>query len=65
VDALNALVSKLPADFPAAILVVVHIGVGPSMLPSLLNDLKRLPSSHATHGELIEPGHIYIAPPDC
>jgi len=64
VDALHALVSNMPADFPAAILVVLHIGAGPSILPSLLNDLKRLPASHAMHDERIEAGHIYIAPPN-
>jgi len=64
VDALYRLVSALPADFPAPILVVVHVGAGPSMLPSILNDLRRLPASHAIEDEPVEPGHIYIAPPD-
>src|SRR4051794_35588868 len=64
VVALHTLVSMLPADFPAPILIVVHIGAGPSILPALLNDLKRLPTSHAVHDEHIQPGHIYIAPPD-
>jgi two-component system, chemotaxis family, protein-glutamate methylesterase/glutaminase len=64
VDALHRLVSHLPADFPAAILIVVHVGRGPSLLPSILNDIRRLPASHAIHGERIRPGHIYVAPPD-
>ena len=64
IDALHRLVSELPVDFPAPILVVVHIGASPSLLPSILNDIGRLPASHAVHGERIRPGHIFIAPPD-
>jgi two-component system chemotaxis response regulator CheB len=64
VEAIHRLVGDLPADFPAAILVVVHVGLGPSMLPSILNDLRKLPASHAVAGQLIERGHIYVAPPD-
>lgn len=64
VDALRALVAKLPGDFPAAILVVVHIGAGPSLLPSILNEASSLRASHARNGETIESGRIYIAPPD-
>lgn len=64
VEALHALLPKLPADFPAAILIVVHVGAGPSMLPFILNDAGTLPASHPTDGETIEPGHIYVAPAD-
>ncbi|HSC18252.1 MAG TPA: chemotaxis protein CheB [Rhizomicrobium sp.] len=64
IEALHALISGLPANFPAPILIVVHIGLGPSMLPSLLNDIRRLPASFAAQDERIRSGHIYIAPPD-
>ncbi|MBV9569813.1 MAG: chemotaxis protein CheB [Alphaproteobacteria bacterium] len=64
VEALHALVSGLDKGFPAPILVVMHIGAGPSILPVLLNDLGILPASHARDGERIEPGHIYVAPAD-
>lgn len=64
IDALHKLASELPGDFPAPILVVIHIGASPSLLPSILNDIGRLPASHAADGEDIQPGHIYIAPPD-
>jgi two-component system chemotaxis response regulator CheB len=64
IGALREVVCGLPVSFPAAILVVVHIGASPSILPSILNESRRLPVSHATHGERIRPGHIYIAPPD-
>jgi two-component system chemotaxis response regulator CheB len=64
VEALHTLISGLPADFPASVLVAIHIGAGPSLLPSILNDAGKLPASHACNGERMEPGHIYIAPAD-
>jgi two-component system, chemotaxis family, protein-glutamate methylesterase/glutaminase len=64
IEAFRTLFSRLPADFPAAILAVLHVGAGPSTLPSLLNHNQGLPASHAINGERIQPGHIYIAPPD-
>ena len=62
--ALRSLISALPADFPAPILIVVHIGPQPSVLPSILNGASKLPAVHAEDGEVMEPGHIYVAPPD-
>jgi two-component system, chemotaxis family, protein-glutamate methylesterase/glutaminase len=64
IAALQEFVRGLPRDFPAAILVVIHIGASPSILPSILGEAGKLPASHARHGERIRPGHIYIAPPD-
>ena len=54
--ALRTLVSQLPADFPAAILVVVHIGTQPSILPSLLAAWGVLPAVHAEDGGPPLPG---------
>jgi two-component system, chemotaxis family, protein-glutamate methylesterase/glutaminase len=62
VIALRSVVSKLPRSLPAAIMVVVHTGEE-SMLPSLLNDVGELPARHAFHGQVVERGHIYVAPP--
>jgi two-component system chemotaxis response regulator CheB len=56
--------SALPPDFGAAILVVVHIGNRPSLLPRLLERAGPLPAAHARDGEPIMPGRIYVAPPD-
>ena len=65
VEALRSLVAGLPADFPAAILVVLHIpSTGTSALPAILNRAGRLPARHAREGDLLEPGQILIAPPD-
>jgi two-component system chemotaxis response regulator CheB len=64
VRALQALAATIPADFPAPILAVQHIGSNPSILPSLLSGNGRLPASHAIDGEAIVAGHVYVAPPD-
>jgi len=64
VAALSALIAGLPADFPAALLVVLHTGSHPSLLPQLLSARGRLPAAHPVDGEVLRPGHIYVAPPD-
>lgn len=65
VEALTALASTLPADLPAAILVVLHIPPwSRSELPRILARNGLLPASAAKHNEPIRHGHIYVAPPD-
>jgi two-component system, chemotaxis family, protein-glutamate methylesterase/glutaminase len=65
VEALTTLVGGLPADLPAAVLVVVHIRPSAeSYLPRLLSRAGALPAAHAHDGEPIEHGLIYVAPPD-
>lgn len=63
-DALKTIVAGLPADLPASICVVMHIGTWPSVLPDVLAAEGRLPVVHASHGETISRGTIYVAPPD-
>ena len=64
VEALRRLVRGLPADFPAPVLVVLHVGAAQSLLPSLLHGHGGLSASHAFDGEALKPGHILVAPPD-
>jgi two-component system chemotaxis response regulator CheB len=65
IPALTTLVAALPEDFPAALMVVVHIPpYAVSHLPEMLSRAGPLPASHAQHGETIEPRRIYVAPPD-
>jgi two-component system chemotaxis response regulator CheB len=65
VEALTRLVEHLPSDLNAAIFVTVHFPpYSISFLPDILNRLNTLPASHPKNGEKIQPGHIYIAPPD-
>lgn len=64
VSALRALVGSLPADFPAAVFVVLHIGAHASVLPAILAAAGPNVVAHARHGEAIRPGRIVVAPPD-
>ena len=64
VDAIRFLVAGLPADFPAAVFIVLHIGAHRSQLPLLLNQAGPLRAVHPRDGDPILPGQIHIAPPD-
>jgi two-component system, chemotaxis family, protein-glutamate methylesterase/glutaminase len=65
VEALVALVRSLPANFPYPVLVVLHVSPsGTSLLPAILARACRLPVAAPSDGDAIEPGHVYVAPPD-
>jgi two-component system chemotaxis response regulator CheB len=65
VKAMVALVSRLPATLRAAVFVVIHQAANaPHVLPDLLHKRGTLPAHYVSDGEVIKPGHIYIAPPD-
>lgn len=64
VDALHAIAATLPPDFPAAVLVVRHIGPRNCGLPAVLAKSSRLPVRHAGDGEIVAQPAILIAPPD-
>jgi two-component system chemotaxis response regulator CheB len=62
---LRALLRGLPGDLPAAIFVVLHIpATGGSALPRILDRSGPLRADTAVDGEPIEPGRVYVAPPD-
>jgi two-component system chemotaxis response regulator CheB len=65
VSALLELVKALPADFPAPIFVVLHVGPdSPSILPQLMNSVSAMKARHPHNGETVEPGVVYVAAPD-
>jgi two-component system chemotaxis response regulator CheB len=65
VDALATAVAGLPADLPAAVLIVLHVSPrGKSVLPHILDTRCLLPVRHAVDGEALEAGRVYVAPPD-
>ena len=64
VEALSRVVRGLPPDLPAAVLVVLHISPGRSLLPVILSRAGRLRASHPEDGATLEVGRIYVAPPD-
>jgi two-component system, chemotaxis family, protein-glutamate methylesterase/glutaminase len=65
VEALSQIVARLPEDLAAAVFVVLHIAPsGTSVLPAILTRRGPLPATHASDGEAIQRGRIYVAPPD-
>jgi two-component system, chemotaxis family, protein-glutamate methylesterase/glutaminase len=65
IDALRVIVGGLPANLPAAVLVVVHISPhSPRLLADILNRAGPLPCQYAQDQEVIRKGRIYLAPPN-
>ena len=63
-QALSALLSKLPKDLQASVFVVWHISPNHrSILPGVLSRAGKLPATHAVDAEPIRPGRIYVARP--
>jgi two-component system chemotaxis response regulator CheB len=65
VDGMQRMVRAFPADLNAAVFVVLHLSPHyPSMLPQILSRSGPLPAHNPQDGEKIQPGRIYVAPPD-
>ena len=64
-EALQKVVSRLPAGLPASLFVVWHLSPGlKSMLATVLNKSGPLHACHPKDGDRIEHGRIYVAPND-
>jgi len=65
VEALQVLAHGLPADLPAAVLIVQHLlPGGPSVLPQILSRVSVMPCAVAREGDGLVEGRILVAPPD-
>jgi two-component system, chemotaxis family, CheB/CheR fusion protein len=65
IEALGALLDPMPTDIDMAFVVVQHLSPHrESFLPGVLSAATRLPVSHAEKDTKIEPGHVYVVPPD-
>jgi two-component system chemotaxis response regulator CheB len=63
--ALRFLARKLPGDFPASILVTIHLSSQfRSRLDEILTDGGALPAGFARDDEMLQRGRIYLAPPE-
>jgi len=63
IEALRHLARELPADLPAAVVVVIHLAGGfESSLDAILTQAGPMPARFASDGEPMERGHIYLAP---
>lgn len=65
VRAVCELIAGLPADFPAAVLLAIHMAPGyGTRLPEVLSGRGKLRAGLAIDGEPIVAGRVYVAPPD-
>lgn len=64
IKALKVILPTLPQDFPAAVLIVTHIGSHKSIVPEILGRTSPMSVRHAINGEPIIPGRVLVAPPD-
>ena len=65
IKAISAIVSALPKDFPAAVIVLQHrSAAGADMLKSILRMRAAMPVESVGHGQPVEAGRIYIVRPD-
>lgn len=59
------LLAALPADFPAAVCVVVHTAPqAPGVLPQIFARTSALAVTNPRDGDALAPGRVYVAPPD-
>jgi two-component system, chemotaxis family, protein-glutamate methylesterase/glutaminase len=64
VSALLDLTAGLPRDLNAVVGVVLHVGNQHSILPELLSRRSPWPARHAHDDQSLQPGTLYVAPPD-
>jgi two-component system chemotaxis response regulator CheB len=63
--AISTVLSALPADFPAAILVVQHLNPNyTSQLPQILSQRTALQLKPAVTGDVLRPSTVYVAAPN-
>jgi two-component system chemotaxis response regulator CheB len=64
-ESVSRLLAELPADLPAAVLVVIHISPErPSMLAKILGRSSQMPVCDAEDGQAYERGRVYVAVAD-
>jgi two-component system chemotaxis response regulator CheB len=65
IGALQVVLGGLPADLDASVIVLIHLTpLAPSVLPAILGRATELRVQQAVDGALLEPGVVWVAPPD-
>jgi two-component system, chemotaxis family, protein-glutamate methylesterase/glutaminase len=65
IDALRSLLAELSSSFPAPICIVLHTSSeAPGLLAQILGRMARVSVSMAVDGCRLQPGRVYVAPPD-
>jgi len=63
--ALSVILGALPADFPAAIAIVMHLSPDhPSILAEILDSRSRLEVRQAKSGDRLSRSQVFVAPPN-
>src|SRR3954462_2738275 len=66
IEGLRTVAAALPADFPAAMAVVMHVAPqSPGLLHDILTRAGRLPAHQPRNGGRIAAGRTYVGPPAC
>lgn len=64
IAAMQSVLEQLPADLPAAVVVVLHLAAEqPSYLAAIFSRGTALTVKQAEHGDVLEAGKVYVAPP--
>ncbi len=64
-NALSVILAALPADFPAAIAIVMHVSPDhKSLLVEILNCRTHLQVHQARTGDVLSHSHVFVAPPN-
>ena len=62
-QALQSVITRLPGELPCGVVVVQHMPPGfTKSLANRLDSLSKVSVKEAEDGDVIEPGHVYIAP---
>jgi two-component system, chemotaxis family, protein-glutamate methylesterase/glutaminase len=65
IEAVRTLCETFPADLPAAVCLVIHVGArGNNLIAGIFDKGCPLPVTTAVDGEKLEAGHIYVAAAD-
>lgn len=65
IEAITALVEQLPQQFAATLFIAIHFpATSISLLPQILNRYGVLSAAHPSSNTQIQPGRIYVAPPN-
>ena len=64
-DAVRSLLAELPPDFSTPICIVIHMSSdSPGVMAQILDRSSRLRVASACDACRLQPGHVYVAPPD-
>ncbi len=65
IGAIKTLCDSLPADIPAAVCIVVHVGArGNDVMADIFGRRCSIPVTTAVDGERLQQGHVYVAAAD-